>query len=174
MSSSSCTATTTPLARKICRWVTSNSSGRRGLAHLKSGILLLPVYHWTPHRIFAHFSLSVLSFLLELLTEHHCNDTWRNIRDDLKQIKLSLFFISNFIFFHVTYPHKNSSNRLKSLKIKKLPPILLIFLKPRYTPITLYGHISLYLLNNMYRLIKGKNIMATESTEEHGKINPFR
>ncbi|MCP5418082.1 MAG: hypothetical protein H6965_13395 [Chromatiaceae bacterium] len=51
---------------------------------LKSGIRLRPVYHWTPHRICAHVSLSVLALLLERVAEHRCGDTWRNIRDDLK------------------------------------------------------------------------------------------
>ncbi len=39
-------------------------------------------------RIRAHIALSVIALLLERLAEHACGDTWRNIRDDLRQIKL--------------------------------------------------------------------------------------
>jgi transposase len=53
----------------------------------KSGLKLRPVFHWAPHRIHAHVALTVLSLLLERVAEHSCQDTWRNIRDDLKQIK---------------------------------------------------------------------------------------
>jgi transposase len=54
---------------------------------LKSGLRLRPVFHWAPHRIHAHVALTVLSLLLERTAEHACEDTWRNIRDDLKRIQ---------------------------------------------------------------------------------------
>lgn len=91
---------------------------------LKSGIQLRPVYHWTPHRICAHVSLSVLALLLERVAEHHCEDTWRNIRDDLKQIKLAQLLSPNGTVWQVTEPAAGAANRLKKLKIKKPPPIL--------------------------------------------------
>ena len=56
---------------------------------LKSGLRLRPVYHFAPHRIHAHVALAVFALLLERIAEQACNDTWRNIRDDLKQIKLA-------------------------------------------------------------------------------------
>jgi transposase len=56
---------------------------------LKSGLRLRPVYHWAPHRIHAHVSLTVLALLLERVAEQACGDTWRNLRDDLKRIKLA-------------------------------------------------------------------------------------
>ena len=56
---------------------------------LKSGLRLRPVFHWAPHRIHAHVFLTVLGLLLERVAEQACGDTWRNIRDDLKQIKLA-------------------------------------------------------------------------------------
>ena len=56
---------------------------------LKSGLKLRPVYHWAPHRIHAHVALTVLSLLLERVAEQACDDTWRNIRADLKRIKLA-------------------------------------------------------------------------------------
>jgi transposase len=91
---------------------------------LKSGIRLRPVYHWTPHRICAHISLSVLALLLERVAEHRCGDTWRNIRDDLKQIKLAQLLSPNGTVWQVTEPDSTAANRLKSLQIKKPPPIL--------------------------------------------------
>jgi hypothetical protein len=56
---------------------------------LKSGLKLRPVFHWAPHRIHAHVALTVLSLLLERVAERACADTWRNIRDDLRRIKLA-------------------------------------------------------------------------------------
>src|SRR4029453_9044195 len=56
---------------------------------LKSGLRVRPVYHWAVHRIHAHVALSVLALLLERVIEQACGDTWRNIRDDLEQIKLA-------------------------------------------------------------------------------------
>jgi len=91
---------------------------------LKSGIRLRPVYHWTPHRICAHVSLSVLALLLERVAEQRCNDTWRNIRDDLKQIKLAQLLSPNGTVWQVTEPQHNAVTRLKSLQIKKPAQIL--------------------------------------------------
>lgn len=56
---------------------------------MKSGLKLRPVFHWAPHRIHAHVALTVLALLLERVAEHACGDTWRNIRDDLKHLKLA-------------------------------------------------------------------------------------
>ncbi len=88
---------------------------------LKSGIRLHPVYHWAPHRICAHVSLSILALLLERVAEHHCGDTWRNIRDDLKRIKLAQLSSPNGTVWQVTEPSKNAANRLKLLKINLDP-----------------------------------------------------
>ncbi len=55
------------------------------LAQLARGggryIVCMPI-----HRIHAHVALTVLALLLERVDGHACADTWRNIRDDLKQI----------------------------------------------------------------------------------------
>ena len=91
---------------------------------LKSGLRVRPVYHWTPHRICAHVSISVLALLLERVAELACADTWRNIRDDLKQIKLAQLLSPNGTVWQVTEPTQDAGNRLKSLKISKPPPIL--------------------------------------------------
>ena len=84
---------------------------------LKSGLSLRPVYHH------AHVFLTVLALLLERIAEH-CGDTWRNIRDDLKQIKLAQLLSPNGTVWQVTEPGPEALNRLKSLKIDKPPPIL--------------------------------------------------
>jgi transposase len=91
---------------------------------LKSGLRMRPVYHWTPHRICAHVSISVLALLLERVAELACGDTWRNIRDDLKQIKLAQLLSPNGTVWQVTEPGLEAANRLKLLKINKPPPIL--------------------------------------------------
>ncbi len=91
---------------------------------LKSGLKLRPVFHWAPHRIHAHVALAVFGLLLERVAEHACSDTWRNIRDDLKQIKLAQLLSPNGTVWQVTEPGKNAAKRLKSLQIKRPPPLL--------------------------------------------------
>ena len=90
---------------------------------LKSGLRLRPVFHWAPHRIHAHVALTVLALLLERVAEVACNDTWRNIRDDLKQVKLAQLFGPNGTIWQVTEPANPARNRLRSLKIKN-PPLI--------------------------------------------------
>jgi hypothetical protein len=91
---------------------------------LKSGLKLRPVFHWAPHRIHAHVALTVLSLLLERAAEHACQDTWRNIRDDLKQIKLAQLSSPHGEVWQVTQPRQDARNRLKSLKILNPPEVL--------------------------------------------------
>ena len=91
---------------------------------LKSGLRLRPVYHWAVHRIHAHVALSVLALLLERVAEHACADTWRNIHDDLKTIKLAQLLSPNGSVWQVTEPTPAAANRLRSLQIQKPPPIL--------------------------------------------------
>jgi len=91
---------------------------------LKSGLKLRPVYHWAPHRIHAHVALTVLSLLLERVAEQACGDTWRNIRDDLRRIKLAQLLSPNGTVWQVTEPPPDALKRLKSLQIHKPPPIL--------------------------------------------------
>jgi len=91
---------------------------------LKSGLQLRPVFHYVPHRIHAHVSLTVLSLLLERVAERDCGDTWRNIRDDLRQIKLAQLSGPNGSVWQVTEPAEPARNRLKGLGIPKPPPVL--------------------------------------------------
>ena len=91
---------------------------------LKSGLKLRPVYHWAVHRIHAHVALTVLAALLERAAEHACADTWRNIRDDLKRIKLAQLSSPNGTVWQVTEPTPAAAKRLKALGIKNPPPVL--------------------------------------------------
>jgi len=59
---------------------------------LKSGRRIRPIFHWAPHRIAAHVSLTMVAPLLERLAANAGHDTWRNIRDDLRQIRLAQFW----------------------------------------------------------------------------------
>jgi transposase len=91
---------------------------------LNSGLRLRPVFHGAPHRIHAHVALSVLALLLERVIEQACEDTWRNIRDDLEQIKLAQLLSPHGEIWQVTEPSSDTANRLKCLGIKNPPPVL--------------------------------------------------
>jgi transposase len=91
---------------------------------MKSGLKLRPVFHWAPHRICAHVTLNVLALLMERVAEHACKDSWRNIRDDLKRIRLAHLKSSDGELWQVTEPLPEAAHRLKKLKIKNPPPIL--------------------------------------------------
>lgn len=91
---------------------------------LKSGLKLRPVFHWAPHRIHAHVALTVLALLLERTAEHACGDTWRNIRDDLKHVKLAQLLSPNGTVWQVTDPTPAAAKRLKALQLKPPAPIL--------------------------------------------------
>jgi hypothetical protein len=90
---------------------------------LKSGPRLRPVFHWAVHRIHAHLAITMLSLLLQRVAEHACNDTWRNIRDDLKRIQLAQWSSPNGTVWQVTEPTADAAKRLKSLTIKAPTPI---------------------------------------------------
>ena len=91
---------------------------------LKSGLRLRPVFHFAPHRIHAHVFLTVIALLLERLTEQACGDTWRNIHDDLKQIKLAQLSGPNGTVWQVTEPRPEARNRLKLLGISNPPTVI--------------------------------------------------
>jgi len=48
-----------------------------------------PMYHHAPHRIHAHVSLWMIALLLEHIAERGCDDTWRNLRNQLSKQKIS-------------------------------------------------------------------------------------
>ena len=91
---------------------------------LKSGLRLRPVYHRVAHRIHAHIALSVMGLLLERMAEQACGDTWRNIRDDLKQIQLVQLSGPNGRLWQVTEPREGARKRLKALRMKAPPTLL--------------------------------------------------
>ena len=91
---------------------------------LKSGLKLRPVYHRAERRIRAHVALTVIALLLERMAEYACGDTWRNIRDDLKRIKLVQLSGPNGALWQVTEPREGASKRLTSLRIPPPPTIL--------------------------------------------------
>ncbi len=91
---------------------------------MKSGLKLRPVRHWAPHRIHAHVAITVLALLLERMAEQACADTWRNIRDDLKHIKLAQLLSPNGTLWQVAEPTPAAAERLKALKIDHPPPVL--------------------------------------------------
>lgn len=91
---------------------------------LKSVLKMRPVYHWAPHRIHAHVSLTFLSLLLERVAENGCAETWRNIHDDLKQIKLAQLSGPHGTIWQVTDPSTKAQNILKLLKISDPPSII--------------------------------------------------
>jgi hypothetical protein len=101
---------------------------------LKTGIRMRPIFHWTPHRISAHVSLCMLALLLERIAENACGDTWRNIRDDLRQVKLAQLLGPQGEVWQVTTPPEAASKRLKQLNIHPPPTVLHIVAEPTHTP----------------------------------------
>lgn len=91
---------------------------------LKSGLKLRPMFHWAPHRIHAHISLTIFSLLLERVAEHSCGDTWRNIRDDLRKVKLAQLLGPDGEVWQVTEPNPGARKRLELLGIQPPPPVL--------------------------------------------------
>lgn len=59
-----------------------------------------------------HVALTVLSLLLERTAEHAGQDTWRNIRDDLKRIQLAQLLSPHGTVRQVTEPTAQASKRL--------------------------------------------------------------
>jgi len=100
---------------------------------LKSGLRIRPIFHWAPHRICAHVSLTMVALLLERLAENACGDTWRNIRDDLRQIKLAQFLTPQGDLWQVTDARPAAANRLKQLGIPASSPVLKIDPPPTHT-----------------------------------------
>ena len=76
----------------------------------------------------------MVALLLERLAERACQDTWRNIRDDLRQIKLAQFLTPQGELWQVTEPLPAAANRLKHLGVPAPPPILKIESSPTHTP----------------------------------------
>jgi len=91
---------------------------------LKSSLRVRPVHHWTEHRIRAHIFISVLSLLLVRVAERACGDTWRNIHNDIKRIKLVQLSGPHGMVWQTTAPRKEALNRLKNMEISKPQTII--------------------------------------------------
>jgi transposase len=112
------------------------ASIERAFRLLKSGIRIRPMFHWAPHRIAAHVSLTMVSLLLERIAERACADTWRNIRDDLRQVKLAQLLTPNGRVWQVTEPGPGAAKRLKQLGIAPPPTVLKVEPMPTHTPVS--------------------------------------
>ena len=93
---------------------------------MKGGLQMRPVHHHVPHRIHAHIRLCVLALLLERMAEHACGDTWRNIRDDLNQIKVGVLSGPDGQVVQATTPRVAARKRLEKLEIQPPPPVLAV------------------------------------------------
>lgn len=91
---------------------------------MKTGLRMRPVYHYTPHRIHAHVRLCVLALLVERVAERLCQDTWRNIRDDLNQVKVGILEGPSGRVVQVTDAREDARKRLKLLDIQPPPSVL--------------------------------------------------
>ena len=60
----------------------------RGWRDLKGALRLRPVFHWREDRIRSHIQLCWLALLLIRVIENGCDDTWRNIRNELDRMHL--------------------------------------------------------------------------------------
>ena len=70
---------------------------------------------------------------MERLAERACGDTWRNIRDDLRQIKLARLLTPQGEVWQVTEPSEAARKRLKTLGIEPPPPVLKMVPEPAHT-----------------------------------------
>jgi hypothetical protein len=88
---------------------------------LKSGLRLRPVFHWCPWRIQAHVSLTVLALLIERVAEIRCGDTWRNILDQLKTLKIVEYERDGVRVRQTTEPRPEVERLLELLQVD-MPP----------------------------------------------------
>jgi hypothetical protein len=88
---------------------------------LKSGLRMRPVFHWTPWRIQAHVTISVLSLLLERIAELRVGDTWRNIRAQLERIQVVEYDHGEARVRQTTELRPEVESLLRKLKVA-LPP----------------------------------------------------
>ncbi len=101
---------------------------------LKSGMRIRPIFHWMPHRIAAHVSLTMIALLLERVAENACGASWRAIQDDLRQVKLAQLMTPSGEVWQVSEPRPEAANRLKQLQIPPPPPLWRVAGPPAHTP----------------------------------------
>ncbi len=86
----------------------------------RTQIKLTPMYHWATRRIEAHVKICVLALLIERIAELECGVPWNQIRHSLEKLKVTEFFDLNYRVLMRNELPSDTSNILKSLKIK--PP----------------------------------------------------
>jgi hypothetical protein len=101
---------------------------------LKGGLDIRPVFHYAPHRICSHVSLTMLALLLVRIIENACGESWRNIQDDLRRIKLAQLSTPQGEVWQVTEGTEDSRKRLKQLGIPLPSPVQDVILRPTHTP----------------------------------------
>ena len=101
---------------------------------LKSGLDIPPVFHYAPHRVCSHVSLTMLALLLVRIIENACKDSWRNIQNDLRRIKLAQLSTPQGEVWQVTEGSEDSRKRLKQLGIPPPSPVHDVVLRPTHTP----------------------------------------
>jgi len=96
----------------------------QGWRDLKIGLKIGPVYHRLPFRIKANVTLCVMALLLQRVAENSCGDTWRNIHDGLRQIKVTEYKSPDGHFVQTNAIKTEAAALLKALKIAE-PRLLL-------------------------------------------------
>lgn len=89
-----------------------------------SGLKLRPVFHWTKRRIRAHVKLCVLALLIQRVAEIACEDTWRNIRRELRTLQAVRCETSTGWFVQTTQPSERALALLRQLKLPAPPKLL--------------------------------------------------
>jgi len=98
---------------------------------LKSGLRMRPVFHWRPWRINAHVTISMLALLLERIVEIRSQNTWRNVRDELKTIKVVEYDRGDYRIQQMSELRFNASSLLQKLKLAPPPKIVSIERAPK-------------------------------------------
>lgn len=70
---------------------------------------------------------------VERIAENACGTTWRNIRDDLRQITLAQCLTPQGALWQVTEPLPAAAHRLPQLTIPPPPPVLTVDPPPTHT-----------------------------------------
>ncbi len=99
----------------------------QGWRDLKGGLKIGPVHHRHPFRIKAHVTLCVMALLLQRVAENSCGDSWRNIRDGLRQIKVTEYKSPDGHFVQANPIRPAPGAFLKAMKIAE--PRLLLAVK---------------------------------------------
>ncbi|MBI2267097.1 MAG: IS1634 family transposase [Armatimonadetes bacterium] len=96
----------------------------QGWRNLKSGLKVAPLFHRHPLRIRAHVTLCVLALLIERVAELACDDTWRNIRDFLRQIKAVEFETPHGRYVRTNRIRPEAARILKAMGAPSPKPLL--------------------------------------------------